>query len=237
MSYCSNCGTKLVGSKIFCPKCKFRHNVDQLEKLELQARLNKDQAGTEETGLKTRKGNIKDEAPSQYDPSRRHQITSQRGPPIPSSRDEEEEVDTSERGSSYLSSRGQRNMPTEEATVAAPQPAQRQPPMDMLTRRQMQEQEAETPGRKINITIVKGNCSYCETVAQERCFFCMAPCCSRHVGKMKIFVRNNPFGSPVKACPKCQEENHGQMPSEQEAQKASMFFNVKPYHEWRVVKG
>lgn len=187
MVYCSNCGTKLTGSKIFCPKCHFRHNVTQLDQMELKARLT---------------GKSVDE--TQKPSGRRQEV-----------REEEPEEERP-----VMRPRGYGAPATYTAAVAHEPTIER----------------SEKVGN-VKVNIVKGKCSYCETAADERCFFCMAPACSRHLGRMKIFVRNNPFGSPVKACPRCQSEKHGQTPTEKDAQKASMFFNVKPYHEWRVIKG
>jgi len=189
MVYCSNCGTKLTGSKIFCPKCHYRHNVNQLDQMELKARLTG--KSVEEKKKETGRGRmaVQEERPQ-----------------------EEERV--------VLRPRGYGATGTYTAKVAEEPTVQR----------------SEKIGN-VKVNIVKGKCSYCDTAAQERCFFCMAPACGRHLAKMKIFVRANPFGSPVKACPRCQNEKHGQSPTEKEAQKASMFFNVKPYHEWRVIKG
>lgn len=90
-------------------------------------------------------------------------------------------------------------------------------------------------GRKV--TILKEGCSYCEGNAERRCFFCYAPICNGHTDSLKIFVRNNPFGKVILTCPDCANERHGRTPSQQDAEKANMFFNVKPYHEWRRIRG
>lgn len=188
MVYCSNCGEKLTGSKIFCPKCHFRHNVNQLDQMELKARLTGKSVDEKKPAASSRRQEVREEEPEEQRP--------------------------------VLRPRGYGAPATYTAAVAHEPTIER----------------SEKIGN-VKVNIVKGKCSYCETAADERCFFCMAPACSRHLGRMKIFVRNNPFGSPVKACPRCQSEKHGQTPSEKDAQKASMFFNVKPYHEWRVIKG
>lgn len=97
------------------------------------------------------------------------------------------------------------------------------------------EETQNTGGRKV--TILKEGCQFCSQNAETRCFFCLAPICNIHTDNMKIFVRNNPFGGAIKACPDCSSQMNGQTPSQQAAQKAGMFFNVKPYHTWRVIRG
>jgi Zn-finger protein len=93
----------------------------------------------------------------------------------------------------------------------------------------------ERPGQKVHV--LKEGCGYCERNADRRCFFCYTPLCDYHTDALKIFVRNNPFGKTIRSCSDCASERQGQTPTQQEAEKANMFFNVKPYHEWRRVKG
>ena len=203
MVHCSNCGAKLTGSKIFCPKCHFRHNPTQLDQLELKARLT-GKSVDEKSEPSGKRKDVREERP---EPSGRRQEVREEDP---------QEEPQQER--QVMRPRGYGAPSTYTAAVAHEPTIER----------------SEKIGN-VKVNIVKGKCSYCEVAADERCFFCMAPACSRHLGKMKIFVRDNPFGSAVKACPRCQSEKHGQNPTEKDAQKASMFFNVKPYHEWRVI--
>jgi len=161
---------------------------------------------------------------------RKARITGNRPPPA-----------REERPEPQGSSRSQRKEPDRKGTRVPSGPEERVPqePEVYEPRKAAStlKEDAEFVRDGKNVTILKEGCSYCDKNAERRCFFCYAPVCDNHTDSLKIFVRKNPFGKVIRTCPDCASERHGQIPSQQEAEKANMFFNVKPYHEWRRVRG
>lgn len=86
------------------------------------------------------------------------------------------------------------------------------------------------------ITTVKGGCVVCQELATTRCFFCREQVCDRHTVHMRLYVRDSPHGDKVISCSRCAKERDRQMPSPREAQQAGMLFQIKPYHEWRIIR-
>ncbi len=80
-------------------------------------------------------------------------------------------------------------------------------------------------------------CSICGSNPVHRCFFTLAPLCQRHTVYMQIFIRNMAFGERVPSSPEIASAKEGRPPTKAEAEDAGMFFAIKPYHEWKRVRG
>lgn len=91
--------------------------------------------------------------------------------------------------------------------------------------------EAEVVQEQIDRT-----CSECDKIAEQKCYFCWANICSRHTTRLQIYINKAPFGNVVVSCGRCADEKHDQQPTKSEAEGASLFFGVKPYHAWKIVK-
>jgi hypothetical protein len=87
-----------------------------------------------------------------------------------------------------------------------------------------------------NVQELDTTCVECDAEASQKCYFCWANICVTHTKHMQIFINKAPFGNRVVSCRKCSDEKHGVQPSQSEAEGASIFFGVKPYHEWKLVK-
>ncbi|MCD6383400.1 MAG: zinc ribbon domain-containing protein [Thermoplasmata archaeon] len=83
--------------------------------------------------------------------------------------------------------------------------------------------------------IEEERCIECGSKATGRCFFCSAPICERHSYSMRITSMNVGIGDTVKVCFLCVKKREGTTPTVQEAERAGVYFNVKPYYEWRRV--
>jgi hypothetical protein len=94
----------------------------------------------------------------------------------------------------------------------------------------LEEEEEEDP------RYVDG-CAVCGGTPVHRCFFTLAPICQRHTVYMQIYVRNMAFGEKVPASPEIASQKEGRNPTKDEAEDAGMFFAIKPYHEWKRVRG
>lgn len=80
-----------------------------------------------------------------------------------------------------------------------------------------------------------GRCVECGKEAEEECFFCSAPICSKHAYPMRIHSMNVGMGEEVKACFLCVKKMEGTTPSRSDAERVGIYFNVKPYYEWKRV--
>lgn len=83
---------------------------------------------------------------------------------------------------------------------------------------------------------VDRSCIECDEDANQKCYFCWSNICTNHTKHMQIFINKAPFGNQVVSCRRCSDEKQGQQPTQSEAEGASLFFGVKPYHEWKLVK-
>ncbi|UCH89519.1 MAG: hypothetical protein JSV49_02410 [Thermoplasmata archaeon] len=79
-------------------------------------------------------------------------------------------------------------------------------------------------------------CVECEEEASQKCYFCWANICTDHTKRLQIFINKAPFGNQVVSCRKCANDKQNKQPTQQEAEGASLFFGVKPYHEWKLVE-
>ena len=95
-------------------------------------------------------------------------------------------------------------------------------------------EEEERPNLDEDPRLVTG-CSVCGGRPIARCFFTQAPLCNMHIVKMQIYVRTMPFGEKVTVSPHMASMKEGKVPTTSEAREAGMFFEIKPYHEWRRV--
>jgi hypothetical protein len=94
-----------------------------------------------------------------------------------------------------------------------------------------EEEEEEEDPRYVD------GCSICGSTPVHRCFFTLAPLCKRHTVYMQIYVRSMAFGERVPASPDIASQKEGRNPTKDEAEDAGMFFAIKPYHEWKRVRG
>lgn len=81
-----------------------------------------------------------------------------------------------------------------------------------------------------------GPCAFCGEKGTAECHFCKKTLCGSCSVQMKIFLHRSPFGSPVASCRECSVLKDGKPPTKDEAERAAAFFQIKPYHEWRIVK-
>jgi predicted amidophosphoribosyltransferase len=95
---------------------------------------------------------------------------------------------------------------------------------------------AEAGGDEAHAPVHDRSCVECDEEASQKCYFCWSNICIKHTKRMQIFLHKAPFGNQVVSCRKCATDKSGKQPTQQEAEGASIFFGVKPYHEWKNVK-
>ena len=112
--------------------------------------------------------------------------------------------------------------------------------LDMIKEKKPEEEimtaEIVDGGEKDQVQSLDTTCVECDNEASQKCYFCWANICVTHTKYMQIFINKAPFGNRVVSCRKCSDEKHGMQPLQSEAEGASFFFGVKPYHEWKLVK-
>lgn len=94
-------------------------------------------------------------------------------------------------------------------------------------------EEHSSPGSRA--TPQSDRCVECGMKGVEECFFCSAPVCSKHAYPMRIHSMNVGMGDVVKACFLCVKKMEGTTPTKSDAERAGIYFNVKPYYEWKRV--
>ena len=93
------------------------------------------------------------------------------------------------------------------------------------------------PGAKVKSKVPKStSCIVCNTRTNDICFFCNYAVCGRHNVKMQIFADKSKFGNLIQSCPECANKKNGKQPTKDEASEIGFFFNIKPYHEWRILE-
>ncbi|RLF72167.1 MAG: hypothetical protein DRN40_00915 [Thermoplasmata archaeon] len=98
------------------------------------------------------------------------------------------------------------------------------------------EESSKKPDRAATATPVQqGRCLECGKEAEEECFFCSASICPKHAYPMRIHSMNVGMGDEVKACFVCAKKMEGTTPSRRDAERVGIYFNVKPYYEWKRV--
>ncbi len=92
------------------------------------------------------------------------------------------------------------------------------------------------PGTKVKSKIPKSTtCLMCNTKTEDICFFCNYAICSQHNVNMQVFADKSSFGNVVRSCPECADKKKDRQPTEDEAAEIGFFFNIKPYHEWKIL--
>jgi len=93
------------------------------------------------------------------------------------------------------------------------------------------------PGAKVKEKIPKSTtCLICNVKSDTICYFCDHAICPTHSIGMQIFADNSKFGNVIQSCTKCAQRKKGRQPTNEEAQGIGFFFNIKPYHEWKILK-
>ena len=92
------------------------------------------------------------------------------------------------------------------------------------------------PGATVKSKIPKSkNCQVCNTKTEDICFFCDYGICKQHRINMQVFADNAKFGNVIQSCLECGQKKNGKQPSKDEAAEIGFFFNIKPYHEWKIL--
>jgi hypothetical protein len=91
-------------------------------------------------------------------------------------------------------------------------------------------------GAKVKSKIPKSTtCVVCNSKSEEICFFCDYAVCPTHSLKMQVYTDSAKFGNIIQSCPECSKQKDGKQPSKDEAAEIGFFFNIKPYHEWKII--
>lgn len=100
-----------------------------------------------------------------------------------------------------------------------------------------QRYEYTPPGATIKTRIPQSTrCVKCNTKTENICFFCNYAVCPEHSVDMQILADKVKIGGSIRSCPKCADRRDGTKPSSEEAAEMGFFFNIKPYHEWKIVE-
>jgi hypothetical protein len=93
------------------------------------------------------------------------------------------------------------------------------------------------PGAKVKSKLPKSTtCKVCNVKSDELCYFCDYAICSTHSVNMQIIADKSELGNVIQSCPECADKRNGRQPTNEEAEDIGFFFNIKPYHEWKIVK-
>ena len=104
------------------------------------------------------------------------------------------------------------------------------------SRRRYQEDPRGPPGTKVKSRVPKSTrCIVCNTKTDDICFFCDYAVCTTHSVKMQVFADKAKFGNIIPSCPDCSKKKTGKEPTKDEAAEIGFFFNIKPYHEWKIL--
>jgi len=100
------------------------------------------------------------------------------------------------------------------------------------------EQRIQVPvGAKVKSKTPKStSCLVCNLKTENMCYFCNFALCKEHSINMQIFADKSRFGNVIESCPQCANKKQGRQPTKEEAEGIGFFFNIKPYHEWKVLK-
>jgi hypothetical protein len=91
-------------------------------------------------------------------------------------------------------------------------------------------------GAKVKSRVPKSTtCAVCNTKTDDICYFCDYAVCGQHNVKMQVFADKSKFGNVIESCPNCATKKEGKQPSKEEADGIGFFFNIKPYHEWKIL--
>ena len=92
------------------------------------------------------------------------------------------------------------------------------------------------PGTKVKSRLPKSStCSVCNIKTEDICYFCDYAICGQHIVKMQVIADKSKIGNIIQSCPKCATKKEGNQPSKDEASGIGFFFNIKPYHEWKIL--
>ena len=92
-------------------------------------------------------------------------------------------------------------------------------------------------GAKVKSKIPKSKtCVTCNTRTDDICYFCNYAVCNQHSIKMQIFSDASKFGNAIQSCSNCATKKNGRQPTKEEAEGIGFFFNIKPYHEWKILE-
>ena len=93
------------------------------------------------------------------------------------------------------------------------------------------------PGATVKAKLPKSTkCSVCNNTTDDICFFCDYAVCNTHSLNMQVFSDNAKFGNTIQSCPECADKKNKKQPSKDEASDIGFFFNIRPYHEWRIIE-
>jgi hypothetical protein len=99
-----------------------------------------------------------------------------------------------------------------------------------------EEERRIPPGARVKSRVPKSTtCSVCNIKTEDICYFCDYAVCGQHSVKMQVCADKSEIGNIIQSCPKCATKREGNQPSKDEASGIGFFFNIKPYHEWKIL--